>query len=123
MLKNKEIAKYIEKLKAETDEVLRKNADNIRLIEKEYEELRNVTKQQTSLPEDIEALKVFHAAYLQKELELEQERKKREELQRELASKDAIDKVFAEKSFKRLTGEPLLMGKTRGTFGREWQNK
>ena len=38
--------------------------------------------QRTSLPEDIEALKVFHAAFLEKEAESLLERKRREELQR-----------------------------------------
>lgn len=57
------------------------------MLEKEYEELKRVIKHRTSLPEDIEALKVFHAAYLEKENELIEEKKKREEVQRELHSK------------------------------------
>lgn len=44
--------------------------------------MKRVINQKTSLPEDIEALKVFHAAYIEKEQELISERRKREELQR-----------------------------------------
>lgn len=88
----------------ETEDLMRKNKERVSAIEKEYEELKRVINQKTSLPEDIEALKVFHAAYMEKENELIAERRKREELQRELHSKDAIEKVFVDKNaFKRLT--------------------
>ena len=40
---------------------------------------------------------MFHAAYLEKEGELIAEKKKREEIQRELNSKVAIEKVFIAK--------------------------
>jgi hypothetical protein len=104
IVKNKEMAKLSEKIKLETDELVRKNKQRINILEKEYEELKRVIKQRTSLPEDMEALKVFHAAYLEKENELIAERKKREEVQRELHSKEAIDKVFVGKEvFKKFT--------------------
>ena len=41
------------------------------MIEKEYAELKKVMKERTSLPEDIEALKIFHKGYLKLEEELE----------------------------------------------------
>lgn len=58
--------------------------------------------QKTSLPEDIEALKTFHAAYLRIEEELTIERGKREQLARDLAAKDAVDKVFMGKEFRKV---------------------
>lgn len=45
---------------------MRKNRERVVAIEKEYEELKRVLGQKTSLPEDIEALKVFHDAYLER---------------------------------------------------------
>lgn len=75
--------------------------------------MKRVINQKTSLPEDIDALKVFHAAYIEKETELNAERRKREELQRELHSKDAIEKVFVGKeAFKRLTAIDKLASTT-----------
>lgn len=104
VVKNKEIARFAERIKQETEELLRKHRDRVTAIEKEYEELKRVITQKTSLPEDIDALKVFHAAYLAKEHELLAERRRREDLQRELHSKDAIEKVFtAKEAFKKLT--------------------
>lgn len=83
---------------------MRRNRERVVALEKEYEELKRVINLKTSLPEDIDALRVFHAAYIEKESELASERKRREELQRELHSKDAIEKVFVAKdAFKRLT--------------------
>jgi endonuclease III-like uncharacterized protein len=49
---------------------MRVHRERVVAIEKEYEELKRVINQKTSLPEDIDALKVFHAAYLEKENEL-----------------------------------------------------
>ena len=44
---------------------------------------------------------MFHGAYIEKEQELAKANKRMELLERELMSKDAIDKVFAEKAYSR----------------------
>ena len=54
VVKNKEIARFAERIKQETEELLRKHRDRVTAIEKEYEELKRVITQKTSLPEDIE---------------------------------------------------------------------
>ena len=53
IVKNKEIAKIAQKLKQETEDLLKKHKDRVIAIEKEYQELKRVINQKTSLPEDI----------------------------------------------------------------------
>ena len=72
----------MQKLKKETEDLINKHDKRVKALEKEYNELRNVVGQKTSLPEDIEALKVFHAAFLQKEQELEKAHKRSNLLER-----------------------------------------
>ena len=48
--KNRQIARLTEKLKKETVELIRINTEKYDHLEKEYNELKNVVKQKTSLP-------------------------------------------------------------------------
>lgn len=50
--------------------MIKKHNKRIELIEKEYNELKRIVKERTSLPEDVEALKVLHKAYVKLEEEL-----------------------------------------------------
>lgn len=52
--------------------------------------MKTIVKERTSLPEDVEALKVLHKGYLKLEEQLEKERQLKKSVQRELQSKCAI---------------------------------
>ena len=73
-IKNKEISRLAEKLRKETIDLIKIHKERAKHQEKEYKELTKVVAEKTSLPEDVEALKVFHEAFLRKEEELKKER-------------------------------------------------
>ena len=51
--KNTEVANIMTKLKKETEDLIDKHSKRLRALEKEYNELKKVLGQKTSLPEDI----------------------------------------------------------------------
>ena len=65
--KNKEMSIILSKTKRQTDELVDRHERRVNALQKEYNELKRVIGQKTSLPEDIEALKIFHRAYIEKQ--------------------------------------------------------
>lgn len=69
-IKNAEIGRFSEKITEQVEDMIQKHNSRVELVEKEYHELKRIVKERTSLPEDVEALKVLHKGYLKLEEEL-----------------------------------------------------
>ena len=51
--KNKQVASLMDRLKKETESLIEKHDKRLKALQKQYNELKNVLGQKTSLPEDI----------------------------------------------------------------------